>query len=137
MIAGRKELDQLEDYVASILLQPDFVNASTFWNFYLVSSEVDGFVKSRTNQKDRPAGPFLDNPTHRVWVKSWAQLIRDCESRLAFVQERLQIDVSAEEIVERITQLKSSILKVEAHAKPASGPDDRTEVVLEAVALAT
>lgn len=34
--------------------------------------------------------------------------------------DKLQIDVSAEEIVERIAQLKSSILKTDAAAKPAA-----------------
>jgi hypothetical protein len=43
----RKELDQLEDYVTSILAQPDLVNASTNWNFYLVTSEYDDVVKER------------------------------------------------------------------------------------------
>ncbi|TXN41692.1 hypothetical protein FV232_11100 [Methylobacterium sp. WL30] len=112
LVVGRKELDQLEDYVSAIVGQPDFINTSTNWNFYLVSSELDPVVHERVTQKDRPQGLFLDKPNHRVWVKSWAELIRDCESRLAFVQERLQIDVSAELIDERISKLKTSILKL-------------------------
>ena len=113
LVVGRKELDQLEDYVNSILVERDFINTSTFWNFYLVSSDYDNVVKERITQKERPVGLYLDKPNHKVWVKSWAELIRDCECRLEFVQEKLQIDVSADEIVERIAQLKSSILKVE------------------------
>ena len=42
---GRKELDQLEDYVNAIIAQPDFVSSSTSWNFYLVTSEYDGVVQ--------------------------------------------------------------------------------------------
>ena len=121
IVVGRKELDQLEDYVNAIIGQPDFVSASTFWNFYLVSSELDPVVTERVTQKDRPFGLFLDKPNHRVWVKSWAELIREGESRLAFVQERLQVDVSAELIDERISKLKLSILKVQPEqdsAKP-------------------
>jgi hypothetical protein len=72
---GRKELDQLEDYVNAILAQPDFVQTSTAWNFYLVSGTYDDVVKERITQKDRPAGLFLDKPNHKVWVKSWAELI--------------------------------------------------------------
>ena len=33
LIIGRNELNQLEDYVNSILRQPDFINTSTNWNF--------------------------------------------------------------------------------------------------------
>jgi hypothetical protein len=113
LIVGRKEIDQLEDYVTALVSQPDFVNTSTFWNFYLVTSEYNDIVRERITQKDRPIGLFLDKPNHRVWVKTWAELIRDCESRLDFIQEKLQVNVSNEEIIERILQLRASILKVD------------------------
>ncbi|MET2825737.1 ATP-binding protein [Mesorhizobium shangrilense] len=122
LVVGRKELDQLEDYVNAILAQPDFIGTSTFWNFYLVSGEYDPVVKERITQKDRPVGLYLDKPNHKVWVKSWAELIRDAESRLQFVQEKLQIEVTAEEIGERIAQLKSSILR--AGSEPSFGSVD-------------
>jgi uncharacterized small protein (DUF1192 family) len=124
---GRKELDQLEDYVNAILAQPDFVNTSTTWNFYLVSGTYGDVVKERITQKDRPVGLFLEKPNHKVWVKSWAELIRDCESRLQFVQDKLKIEVSVEEIEERIAQLKSSILKTEAEIRVEPPPSEQAE----------
>jgi hypothetical protein len=124
LVVGRTELDQLEDYVNSMLSQPDFINTRTFWNFYLVSGEYDGVVRERITQKERPIGLFLDKPNHRVWVKSWAELIRDCESRLEFVQEKLQIQVSAEEIESRISTLKASILKHDTDQRELKNPMD-------------
>jgi hypothetical protein len=44
-------------------------------------------------------------------VKTWAEVIRDCDTRLKFIQDQLQIEVSAEEIQERIAKLKASVLK--------------------------
>ena len=123
IVIGRKELDQLEDYVNAMLQQPDFISTSTDWNFFLVSSEYDDVVRERITQKERPVGLFLDKPNHKVWVKSWAELIRDCESRLNFVQEKLQIEISAEEISERIAQLRSSILKMNEE-KPFDTPPE-------------
>ncbi len=111
LVIGRKELDQLEDYVTTILGQPDFVNTSTTWNFYLVSSEYDAVVKERITQDDRPMGLMTDKPNYKVWIKSWSEIIRDCESRLKFVQDNLRIEVSTEEIQDRIAKLKSSVLK--------------------------
>jgi hypothetical protein len=89
LVVGRKELDQLEDYVNAMLAQPDFVNTSTSWSFYLVSGEYDDVVKQRITQEGRPVGLFLDQPNHKVWIKSWGELIRECEGRLQFVQEKL------------------------------------------------
>jgi hypothetical protein len=111
---GRKELDQLEDYVNSILAQPDFVNTSNNWNFYLVTSEYDDVVKERITQENRAAGLFIDKPNHKVWVKSWAELLREAEGRLKFVQDQLRIEVSTDEIEKRIAELKASVLKSEA-----------------------
>jgi Histidine kinase-, DNA gyrase B-, and HSP90-like ATPase len=119
---GRKEIDQVEDYVNAILAQPDFINTSTLWNFYLVTSEYDDVVKQRITQENRPRGLFIDKPNHKVWIKSWAELIRDCEARLKFVQDKLRIEVSAEEIQDRIARLKASVLKsdVVEKAQPAN-----------------
>ena len=114
LVVGRKELDQLEDYVNAILSQPDFISTKTTWNFYLVTSEYDPVVRERITQEGRPPGLFLEKPNHKVWVKSWAELIRDSESRLKFVQDQLLIDVSAEEIQDRIAKLKASVLRSEA-----------------------
>jgi len=43
-----------------------------------------------------------------------AELLRDAEGRLKFVQDQLQIEVSAEEIETRIAELKASVLRSEA-----------------------
>jgi hypothetical protein len=110
---GRKELDQLEDYVTTILAQPDFISTSTTWSFYLVTSKYDDVVKQRITQENRPFGLMTDKPNYKVWVKSWAEIIRDCENRLKFVQDTLRIEVSAEEIQDRIANLKSSVMKIE------------------------
>ncbi|MGY3235639.1 hypothetical protein ACVWZ4_003821 [Bradyrhizobium sp. USDA 4472] len=114
---GRKEVDQLEDYVNAILAQPDFINTSTQWHFFLVTTKYDDVVRQRITQENRPAGLFIDKPNHRVWIKSWAELIRECDARLRFVQEKLRIEVSAEEIQERISRLKASVLKTPDQAK--------------------
>ena len=116
LVVTREELDQLEDYVNALLAQPDYISTSTFWNFFLVTTEFDGVVRERVTQKDRPVGLFLDKANHKVWVKTWAELLRECEGRLDFVQKKLLIEVSGTEIEERITQLKAVILKVDQPA---------------------
>jgi hypothetical protein len=110
---GRKELDQLEDYVTTMVAQPDFVHTSTSWNFFLITSEYDDVVKTRVTQSSRPTGLFLEGDNFKVWVKSWAEIIRDCEARMQFVQNELNIQVSDAEIGDRIAKLKATIIKTE------------------------
>lgn len=118
---GRKELDQLEDYVNALIGQADFINTSTTWNFFLVTTEYDAIVESRITQEGRPRGLFLDMPHCKVWVKSWAEIFRECEGRLDFVQKHLQIDISVDEIQQRITKLRASILRKEVAAEFSEG----------------
>jgi hypothetical protein len=120
---GRKEVDQLEDYVNAILAQPDFINTSTQWNFFLVTTKYDDVVKERITQEKRPVGLFIDKPNHKVWIKSWSELIRDCDARLKFMQEKLRIEVSADEIQERIAKLKASVLKMDVAEPPDNAPE--------------
>lgn len=111
LIVGRKELDQLEDYVNAILNQPDYENTNTIWHFYLVTSEYSKDVAPRVNQANRPSGLYLEGDRYKVWVKLWSELIRDCEARLSFVQEKLKVEVSDEDIEMRITSLRESVVR--------------------------
>ena len=76
-----------------------------------MTGEYDEAVSERITQSNRPVGLLLDKPTHRVWVKSWGEVVRECEARLHFISDKLQIEVKDSEIEERIRSLKSSILR--------------------------
>lgn len=108
---GRAELDQLEDYVNALMTQPDYSHTDTQWTFFLVTGEYDSSIAHRITQKDRPTGLFLKSANSEVWVKTWAELIRDCDARLHFIQDKLRVEVSAEEIDSKIAALRASVLK--------------------------
>jgi hypothetical protein len=118
LTVGRKELDQLDDYVTAIIGQPYYVPATTSWNFYLVTTEYAATVAHRINQERRPPGLYIDGPNYKVWVKQWSELIRDCEARLDFVQQKLRVEVSDQDIEQRIGHLRESIVKA-TRAKPS------------------
>jgi hypothetical protein len=111
---GRPELDQLEDYVNALKSQPDFARTDTYWHFYLVTGEYDPAIADRITQKDRPVGLFLEKENSCVWVKTWSELIRECEGRHQFIQDKLRVEVSGEEIEERITSLRTSFQRGQA-----------------------
>lgn len=107
---GRKELDQLEDYVLALRTQPDFRHTTTTWSFYLVTGDYDDAIRDRITQKDRPPGLFIEKDNYRVWVKAWSEVIRECESRLKFIQDKLKIEISDSEIETRIAAIKNSMM---------------------------
>lgn len=103
---GRKELDQVEDYVNAIRNEPEFLHTDTSWNFFLVASEFEPEIENRIYQKDRPHGLFLNGENFQFWIKTWAEVVRENEARLQFVQQKLQVEVSDSEIEDRIKQLQ-------------------------------
>jgi hypothetical protein len=59
-------------------------------------------------------------------VKTWSELIRENEGRLRYIQEKLRVEVSADEIEQRIAVLKSSMQRGQAgqvvqFPQPAAG----------------
>lgn len=108
---GRKELDQVEDYVNAIRNEPEYLHTDTTWNFYLIATEFEAGIEHRFHQRERPRGLFLDGDNFKFWVKSWAEIVRENEARLNFVQEKLRIEVSDEEIEARIAALRQVVLR--------------------------
>jgi hypothetical protein len=108
---GRKELDQVEDYVNAIRDEPEFLHTDTSWNFFLVASEFDPEIESRIYQKDRPQGLFLNGDNFQFWIKTWAEVVRENEARLQFVQKKLRIEVSDSEIESRIKELQQLVVR--------------------------
>jgi hypothetical protein len=108
---GRKELDQVEDYVNAIRSEPEFLHTDTTWNFYLVASEFEDEIHSRIYQRDRPHGLFLNGDNFQFWVKTWAEVVRENEARLRFVQQKLQVEVSDSEIEGRIAELQQLVVR--------------------------
>lgn len=108
---GRKELDQVEDYVNAIRQEVEFTHTDTSWDFFLIASEFEPEIESRIYQKDRPHGLFLYGENFRFWIKTWAEIVRENEARLQFVQKKLQVEVSDEEIEQRIVALRQLVTK--------------------------
>jgi len=108
---GRKQLDQVEDYVNALLEEQEFLHTDTSWNFFLVASEFEPEIHGRIYQKDRPHGLFLHGENFKFWIKTWAEVVRENEARLQFVQSKLQVVVSEDEIEQRIADLRQLVVK--------------------------
>lgn len=106
---GRKELDQVEDYLNAIRDLDDFKRTDTTWNFFVISGSHKPEIEPRVNPADRSKGLYLDGSNFRVWVKTWSEIIRENEARLKFVNDELQLEVSDEEIESRINELRNLV----------------------------
>jgi hypothetical protein len=98
---GSKEITQVKEYAYAIAGDERFRHLKTRWNFWVISNDLDGFAQRETRQKDKPRGQVSITPTDdggqiEVWVKSWSEILTECNARLRFVQDHLQANVSKE-----------------------------------------
>lgn len=106
---GKKEADQIENYALSLAKQPDFAGTNTEWSFFLIGTEYNDYVQAKITEDHRPTGIYYTKDGVKVWVKSWAEIIRACEGRIAFIQDKLNVTITDDEINARIEQLTSKI----------------------------
>lgn len=84
-----------------------------------MTTDVDEDQMHRITQDRRPSGLFLDLGRAKVWVKRWGEVLRLAEARLQFVQEVLKVQVTDEEIDQRVAAVKSSLLRQRKNAEAA------------------
>lgn len=87
---GYKEIDQIKRYATAVGRDERFASTHTNWNFWVVANRLDDFAKDEANQIDRPPGLIRHGKGIDVWVKTWSEVLDDCEQRLKFVQANLE-----------------------------------------------
>ncbi len=87
------ELSQTERYAAKIMENRYFDKERTHWTFIAVSDRVASSVQPKMEQSDRPYGLITSSKHHKVWIKTWSQILHDAKIRLQFIRDRLEIAV--------------------------------------------
>lgn len=109
---GSDEITQVEKYAYTIADDERFRHLKTRWSFWVVSNDLDAFARMRTRQKDKPKGQIFQSDDGRVevWVKSWAEIIEACKSRMKFVQDHLKANVDRESSLKHLKQTYANVL---------------------------
>jgi hypothetical protein len=103
------ELSQVYKYADALMARDEFKRLDATWNFWLVCNAYDDSLQHQLRQKDAPLGRALNGERHSVWVKSWAELLSECDARLDFVQQHLDYRVQEGDVEERIAALTGKL----------------------------
>lgn len=101
-----KVLNQIESYATAVAKDERFRESSVRWTFLAISTDLSDGVREKASQRDRPPGCVFiahDN-TRQIYVKTWGQLIDECQGRLQFFKERLEYSASKESSLEYLRQ---------------------------------
>lgn len=92
---GAMELMQIKSYAYAVASDERFENLDSRWTFIVISNELDAFVQQELKNDKTGAGIAYDADNIRVVVKTWSQIICECNHRLKFMKEELNLNVSA------------------------------------------
>jgi hypothetical protein len=101
--AGRKERDQLEDYVNAVAANAAFASDKSTWEFILVVTDFDDVVNNSIKGENREIGLLFEpekkpgHPLIRAYVRRWRDIIDENKRRLEFVSSALEHDPSLPE----------------------------------------
>jgi hypothetical protein len=56
------------------------------------------------HQHDHVLGCALSQPRFRIWVKTWGEIIEDCQARLRFYGEQLEYQSSTEHAMDYLVR---------------------------------
>ncbi|MFI9581186.1 ATP-binding protein [Streptomyces sp. NPDC052236] len=87
---GMGEFEQLSSYAQAVMSDDRFRDTRVTWDFWLVGNDMSASLRSMASQSDRAPGCALDQGTWRLWVRTWGEIIQDCEERLRFYREELE-----------------------------------------------
>ena len=126
IVAGRKEIDQVEDYANAVLSTAAFASDKTTWDFILVTTDYDDVVRRRIIGEDRELGLYLTpekesgRPLVRAYVRRWRDLLDENQRRLEFVTAALEHDPSITEGLDHIREQYRDLLPPTLVEAPAA-----------------
>lgn len=114
--AGRKELNQIEDYANAILSNAAFKSDTARWDIILVVNDYNHLVRRRIQGEHESTGLVMEPPREaglpavRVYVRQWSDIIAENKRRLDFVTSMLDHDPSVSEGLDYIREEYSDLL---------------------------
>jgi hypothetical protein len=128
---GADEITQVKKYAFTVADDERFRHLSTRWSFWVLSNDLDAYARVETRQKGKPRGQIFQSEDGKieVWVKTWAEVVAECKSRMKFIQEHLQANVDKDS---SLKYLKKTYEKYLSGTVAETDPEELDEMESEA-----
>jgi hypothetical protein len=124
---GREETGQVRSYAFAVQKDERFRGVPTRWTFWLISNDMDDFATSEVHMRDKPEGLLWEadepNANSRIWVKTRAQIIHDCRTRLKIFQQALNYSADRDASLDYLRKTYERVLHGADSADSAGSPD--------------
>jgi hypothetical protein len=133
IVVGAEETSQIKSYAFAVQSDERFRGVPTTWTFWLVANDMDEHATKEVRIRDKPEGLLWEadepNVNSRIWVKTWAQILHDCRTRLKIFQQALEYSADKDASLDYLRKTYERVLHGLEVADSAATPD--TEVQTE------
>ena len=86
---GQEQIAQVKKYASAVAADERFDKQKTKWEFWIVSNEIANDAQSDARQRGCPHGVVSDPDDNnvRIWVKTWGEILQECDGRLRFFRD--------------------------------------------------
>ncbi|TQE24568.1 histidine kinase [Streptomyces ipomoeae] len=104
VILGMVEFSQISSYAEAVMSDDRFRDPAVTWDFWLVGNTMDKALRQLAHQVDRVPGCAVSTPRFRIMVKTWGEIIEDCQERLRFHSAQLEYQSSTEHAMDYLVR---------------------------------
>jgi hypothetical protein len=104
VVLGMAEFGQINSYAEAVMSDDRFCEPAVTWDFWLVGNAMDRTLRQMAHQMDRVPGCAVSNPRFRIMVKTWGEIIEDCQERLRFHSAQLEYQSSTEHAMDYLVR---------------------------------
>lgn len=128
---GAEEITQVKKYAFTVADDERFRHLKTRWSFWVLSNDLDAFAKVETRQKNKARGLIFqsEDGNIEVWIKTWAEVIAECKSRLKFVQDHLQANVDKDSALKYLKKTYEKYLSGIDSSSVGGNPEAHVEKI--------
>ncbi|WP_282700744.1 ATP-binding protein [Streptomyces sp. CC219B] len=110
VVLGMTEFGQISSYAEAVMSDDRFRESSVTWDFWLVGNAMDKTLRQMAHQVDRVPGCAVSTPRFRIMVKTWGEIIEDCQERLRFHSAQLEYQSSTEHAMDYLVRNHGDVL---------------------------
>jgi hypothetical protein len=94
IILGKKELDQVKEYMDVVLHEPQFNASNMSWEFYLIGNDYNDHITGELESAEAHGQQHLvfKRAKYRIFVMKWSEVITNFELRHNFLLDRLKLE---------------------------------------------
>ena len=107
---GQEETGQIKSYAFAVMKDERFRSVPTRWTFWVVSNDIDEYAELESHMSGKPEGLLWEDKDSRIWIKTWGQILHDCETRLRIFQNALNYSADKDASLEYLRKTYARVL---------------------------